>query len=50
MYFLPSQSVNDLRYYEYSGANLVIMAYIVTPDEAPAQSISPTAITWTAPS
>ncbi len=52
MYFLPGQSVNDLRYYEGNGipGELVVMAYLIEPGEATADQVRAlTAITWTEP-
>ena len=46
MYFLPSQSVNDLRLINGNGT---VMAYLIEPGEAPNASYTPSAVTWTAP-
>jgi hypothetical protein len=46
MHFLPSQSVNDLRYHDGDGT---VMTYIIQPSEAPGPALPPSAVTWTPP-
>lgn len=51
MNFLPSQSVNDLRYHNANGVNVngTVMTYIIEPSEAPGPALPPSAVVWTAP-
>ena len=58
MYFLPSQSVNDLRYYDGTGMLVSTFMKDLTPVSdfiiSPSKAVdtithSPSAITWTAP-